>query len=116
MMDSIGKLNKAKYARAPNWDEIESFMKETGMCLAHFEKFYGMPFKSLNHVKMRDRNLAAKFWHFIYERIKPAYGAGFIVDYSPKEVKCRIKAQVSKQVTVESTTEPEFHGRFTTLK
>lgn len=116
MEDIVGELNKAKYAHAPSWEEIESLIKETGMCLAHFEKFYGMPFKTLNHVKMGDRHLASKFWHFIYERIKPTYGAGFIGDYSPKEIKNRIKVQVSGKVSLESTTDIEFHSRLTTIK
>ena len=86
-LKKIGEINRAKYAQPPSWEQINEFILESGMSMYHFERFYGIPFNTLTQIKSGYRKLSADFWHFIFEKIKPNYGAGFIDDYNYRDVK-----------------------------
>ncbi len=79
---TITFANKSKYGAPPTWEQIYAFIKETGMSMYHFERFYGIPYNTLTQVKSGKRNLFSAYWHIIYEKIKPAYGVGFIGDFT----------------------------------
>lgn len=71
--------NKSKYLKAPTFAQIREFMDELGIStLTRFERFYGIPHSTLRMISYGGRELPAKFWHIIYEKIKPAYGVGFL--------------------------------------
>ena len=103
--------NLSKYLKAPEWWQIEEFINELGVNMFQFERFYGIPFNTLIQVKAGKRGLAPNYWHFIYERIKPAYGIGFVVDYSTKQTKNRIKHHITTKIT---TT--DSHNRLDEIK
>ena len=79
-----------------------------------FEKFYGIPFNTITQIKAGTKRLGSAYWHIIYERIKPAYGVGFIGDYSPNEGKKRINHYVTDFVTNKS--DKDGHSRLGRLK
>lgn len=110
----LGDLNRRKYAKPPSWEQIDAFIKELGMNMYHFEKFYGIPFNNLVQVKSGKRNLGAAYWHIIYERIKPAYGVGFIEDYTTNKPKKRIKHYITNNLTTES--DGDAHSRIGGIK
>lgn len=106
---NIEFINKAKYAKPPSWSQIEELINEMEMEMYHFERFYGIPFNTLTQVKSGKRTLAAPYWHFIYEKIKPAYGAGFLVDYTINKPKNRIKPSLTHPLT--PISDGDAHGR-----
>lgn len=73
----IAVINKKKYLEAPSWHKIEEFIAELGVSYHHFERFYGLSYHTLTQVKAGTRRLPSRYWHFIYEKIKPTYGSGF---------------------------------------
>lgn len=115
VIDVVGVQNKSKYAQAPSWEQIEILMTEMELSLYHFEKFYGMPYNSLIQVKKGERKLAAKYWHYVYEKIKPAYGAGFLGDSTTKTNKNRINTQLIPDLTEQNTTKANLHSRISSL-
>jgi hypothetical protein len=110
----LGDINRRKYAKAPSWEEIHAFIKEMGMNMYHFEKFYGIPFNTMAQVKSGQKKLGSPHWHIIYERIKPAYGAGFIEDYSTNTSKNRINHSITENIPVMS--DGDAHSRLGKVK
>ena len=110
----IGDINKRKYAKPPTWEQIESFIEELSINRYAFERFYGIPYHTLTQVKAGTKQLGSAYWHIIYERIKPAYGVGFIGDYSPNVAKKRINHYVTDFVTNKS--DKDGHSRLGRLK
>lgn len=104
---TIGLINKSKYAQPPSWEQIQELITEMKMDMYSFERFYGIPYNTLTQIKTGKRSLAADYWHFIYEKIKPAYGVGFIVDYSKKRPKNRIKHQLTPRLIEHSDGEAQ---------
>ena len=94
--------NLSKYLKQPEWWQVEEFIKELGITMAQFERFYGLPYNTLVQVKSGHKRLSPEYWHFIYERIKPAYGAGFVVDYSANPNKKRIKHYLPEKLPTDS--------------
>lgn len=110
----LGELNKKKYAKPPSWKEIDAFIKELGMNPSHFEKFYGIPFNTITQIKAGTKRLGSAYWHIIYERIKPAYGVGFIEDYTTNVPKKRINHCLTDFLTHDSSK--DGHSRLGRLK
>lgn len=111
---TLGDINRRKYAKAPSWEQIDAFIKELGMTPNHFERFYGIPYNTLTQVKSGKKNLGSPHWHIIYERIKPAYGVGFIEDYATNMPKKRIKTPLTNPLTTES--DGDAHSRLKSVK
>lgn len=111
---TIGLINRSKYAQPPSWDQIHELITEMKMDMYSFERFYGIPYNTLTQIKTGKRTLAADYWHFIYEKIKPAYGAGFVVDYSKKRTKNRIKHHLTSNLIDES--DGDAHSRIDGIK
>jgi hypothetical protein len=111
---SIALINESKYAQAPSWGQIEELINEMGMEMYHFERFYGIPFNTLTQVKAGKRNLGSCYWHYIYEKIKPAYGAGFLDDSTKKQSKNRINTSLTANLTVYS--DGDAHSRLGRVK
>ena len=105
----LGDLNRRKYAKPPSWEQIDAFVQEMGMNIYHFERFYGLPFNTLAKVKGGSKNLGSPYWHIIYEKIKPAYGAGFIGDYLPNQPQNRRKTFIPN--TVPTREDKDAHTR-----
>lgn len=104
---ALGDLNRRKYAKAPSWEQIDAFISELGMSFNHFEKFYGIPYNTITQIKSGQRELSSPYWHYIYERIKPAYGVGFIEDYTTNRPKNRIKVLLTNKLTEHSDGEAQ---------
>lgn len=119
---TLKKINTAKYSCAPTWKQIESFMKEMGMRMYRFERFFGIPFNCLTKVKKGDQALPAKFWHIIYEKRKPKFGAGFIGDLTEeiingKPKKKKIAVRKKENYTSKTDLKKEYkHARLEKLK
>lgn len=111
---SIDLINKSKYAQPPSWEQIDTFLKEMNMGMYHFEKFYGIPYNTLTQIKSGAKRLPPAYWHFIYEKIKPAYGMGFVVDYSINKPKNRINSNLTNHLPQES--DGDAHNRLKTVK
>lgn len=114
--ETIAEINKKKYLIPPSWEQIESFINELGVKMYHFEKFYHIAFNTLTQVKAGSRQLAAEHWHIIYERIKPAYGAGFLDEYTPKQHKKRINNALTQNLTPYLQATPDNHDRIISVK
>jgi hypothetical protein len=81
---------------------IMDFLKELNVTASAFEKFYGIPQGTIKVIKHGDRNLPARYWHIIYEKIHPKFGVGFaseVVIPSEKRPSNRRKVLVTKSVT-----------------
>lgn len=109
-------LNRRKYAQAPSWEQILEFINEMGMDMYHFEKFYSIPYNTITQVKAGKRMLPSHYWAIIYEKIRPAYGSGFLEDYLNNTPKNRIKRNLTTNLTEQNTELPENHDRIVTLK
>jgi hypothetical protein len=68
---------KKKYLKSPTNDEIRSFIKEVGVGVIQFERFYNIPKRTLILVLGGHRGLPAKYWPIFYERKIPSYGVGW---------------------------------------
>jgi hypothetical protein len=73
-----GDLNRKKYLKAPPIESINAIIKDLGISVAQYERFIGIKAKTILQVRVGERNLPAKFWHYIYEKIIPTYGMGII--------------------------------------
>ena len=104
---ALGDLNRRKYAKPPSWEQIDAFISDLGMSFNHFEKFYGIPYNTVTQIKSGQRELSSPYWHYIYERIKPAYGVGFIEDYTTNRPKNRIKAPLTNALIEDSDGEAQ---------
>lgn len=114
-LETVAEINRKKYLVAPTWEQIESFISELGVKMYHFEKFYHISFNTLTQVKAGTRQLAAEHWHIVYERIKPAYGAGFLDEYTPKQHKKRINNALTNNLTHHTHKETDNHDRLITV-
>ncbi len=76
-----------KYALPPKWEQIESLINEFGMSYCQFERFFGLNYNLICQIKSGAKRLPPHAWHFVYEKVKPAYGVGFIEEYSPTKQK-----------------------------
>ena len=76
-MTPIEHENVHKYLKAPSLAEIDAFIKELGISDLQFERYYEMPFRTINKIRTGQNDLARKYWHFIYEKIVPDYGLGY---------------------------------------
>lgn len=74
---TLAKQNRLKYLKAPPLEQILEFVKELEVTEAQFERFYGIPAKTISQIKVGNTPLPAKFWHIVYEKIKPMYGAAY---------------------------------------
>lgn len=111
---ALGEQNKTKYAQPPSWEQIDSFIKELGMTMYHFEKFYGITYNHLTQVKSGVKRLGSAYWHIIYERIKPTYGAGFLEDYSTNEPKKRTNSVLPSKLPLQKDIDD--HNRLHRVK
>ena len=111
---ALGDLNRRKYAKPPSWEQIDAFISDLGMSFNHFEKFYGIPYNTITQIKSGQRELSSPYWHYIYERIKPAYGVGFIEDYTTNVPKKRIKHCLTDFLTHDLSK--DGHSRLGRLK
>lgn len=73
--DLLAKANREKYLKAPTIEEIEAFMAKLGVTAPQFEMFYGIKPDTIRQIRVGERNLPCKWWHFIFEEIVPKYGA-----------------------------------------
>lgn len=111
--------NTSKYPCAPSWEVIESFIKEMGMSMYRFERFYGISYNTLTQVKSGKNTLAAKHWHIFYEKIKTPYGAGFVKEFEKKQLeKLSPKPQkVKKKKEKKEPIQPfDIHSRLQQIK
>lgn len=78
MLTEQEKENLSKYLRAPDHGQVVDFIKSLGVSSAQFGRFYGVPLDTIKSVACGRRLLPVRHWHIVYEKIKPAYGAGFL--------------------------------------
>lgn len=89
---------KTKYLKAPTNEEIREFIKEVGVGVIQFERFYNIPKRTLILVLGGHRGLPVKYWPIFYERKVPAYGLNWVKS-KKKEVKSKKKRRVTLDVT-----------------
>lgn len=78
---NISNENRAKYLYAPTFEQIEEFRKLLKLSRPVFERFYGIPLGTIKDVKKGKIKLPAKYWHIIYEKIKPQI---YSIHFKPK--------------------------------
>lgn len=105
-------INKSKYLKAPEWEQIDEFIKELGIPNFQFERFYQIPYNTIAQVKNGTRKLPAKFWNVIFEKIKPAYGSGFLEDSYKMSPSSTITKPITREVCKKSDNK---HGRLNLL-
>lgn len=89
---------KKKYLKSPTNDEIRNFIKEVGVGVIQFERFYNIPKRTLVLVLGGHRGLPAKYWPIFYERKIPSYGVGWV-----KSNKEQTKSKKARGVTTQVT-------------
>lgn len=82
--ESRTEQNKKKYLASPTHKQVIEFVKEFGVSCAQFERFWGWPEGVIKKIPFK--GLPAKYWHVIYEKIKPAYGIGYASKHMAKSV------------------------------
>lgn len=111
----IAKINQSKYACPPSWILVQEYLDQFNMKLTHLERFFGIPFNTLSQVKAGTRPFPQYAWHLIYEKKRPRYGSGFVIETKKiKDQKERIKrAKKSKLKTKEATI--DSHNRLSDI-
>jgi hypothetical protein len=89
---------KTKYLKAPSNEEIRGFIKELGVGVIQFERFYNIPKRTLILVLGGHRGLPVKYWPIFYERKVPTYGLNWVKS-NKKKVKSNKKKRVTPNVT-----------------
>jgi hypothetical protein len=93
-------LNMETYLKPPTAAQVIEFVDELEVTMTQFERFFGMPYGTIRQAKGDFQPLPAKFWHIVYEKIKPAYGVGYFnPDQTPGKKK---KAKVATTVPHEN--------------
>lgn len=92
--NSQRQKNLEKYLRAPDLEQIMAFVKELKVKARQFERFYGIPDGTIRQIKQGNRELPPKFWHIVYEKIKPTYGVAY---YQKPERKKKLPRQVPQE-------------------
>lgn len=80
--------NKRTYLKAPEKEMIQKHIDELGVSVSQYERFFGIPIGTVPQILLGLRELPAKFWHIVYEKIKPAYGVGY---FNPNEIPSKKK-------------------------
>lgn len=62
--------NHLKYIKAPTIEMIDKVMAAHGVEEKTFERFYGMYYTAIKHVRRGIRQLPVQHWHIIYESLK----------------------------------------------
>lgn len=112
---TIADINTAKYPQPPTWLEIDAFLKEISMNMYQFERYYGLPFNQLTQIKSGAKRLAPQYWHFVFQKIKPDFGAGFLDEYTKKRQKNRIKTRLPLNLPPLSEESSITHDRLKTV-
>lgn len=97
---SIAQDNREKYLYAPTIEQIEEFRKSLKLSRPVFERFYGIPLETIKHIKNKKRNLPAKFWEIIYEKVPPQV---YSIHFKPKS-KLPTKGTKKRNNTTASNT------------
>jgi len=108
---TIADRNKLDYLDAPTWNQIEEFIDELGVKMYQFERFYHIPYNLLTQVKSGVKRLPPQYWHFIYEKIKPAYGSGYLDDFTKIQPTKRINSYLTQKLTDRNTVSEDSHDR-----
>jgi hypothetical protein len=66
--------NRLTYLKPPSFQEVSNFVKETGVSVRQFERYFGIPTKMVERAARGAINLPTEYWHIVYERIIPTYG------------------------------------------
>ena len=100
--DDIKYDNLTKYLKSPTLEQVEEFRLELGITKLQFERYYGMPRRTLNKLITDTGGLPVKFWHIIYEKIVPTYGIGFKgeLDRKKKEKAKKVFTKERKQKVI----------------
>lgn len=71
-MTQLEHDNIIKYGNLPpSYEKIVKYAKKLRFSLALFERVYGIPRNVIYLIKIGERKLPAKYWHFIYEQLPP---------------------------------------------
>jgi len=100
---TIVEINTEKYLQPPPYDQIREYINgELKISMLHFERFFGIPTGTLKQIPF-GHPLPAKYWHLIYDKVKPKYGTGFynpdtaIIEKGGHRKKYSIKKEVEKK-------------------
>lgn len=77
-LDELARENISKYLHPPDGAMIRAYIKKRNTTDAHFERFFGMSRGTVDRSVAGRRRMPPQYWHFFYEDIVPAYGAGFL--------------------------------------
>jgi len=95
----ISDINKSKYLKAPPIELVEAFIKELDVSEAQFERFYSIPQATVSKVRASQRKLPPAYWHIIYEKIRPIYGAKYqslVINKSLAKPLAKKKSKIGK--------------------
>lgn len=104
-MDNIAEVNIKRYVSPPTWDLIHNFIQELGMSNHRFENFFGIPYNIIAQVKLGTKRLPPQYWHFVYERIVPEIGPGYVKYCQNNSIPKRIPKTITKTIT----EQPQHH-------
>lgn len=111
--------NERKYLTPPTWEYMDAFIKEIGISIYHFEKYYGIAFNHLAKVRCGLKPLGKSYWHIFYERIKPKYGIGFYDEINtPKKILKSIPKRTTHDADSNTSVanQHDTHTRLSTVK
>lgn len=121
--NSIAEVNKKKYVYPPSYDKIAEFIKELGVSNHHFEKFYGIPYNIIAQIKLGTKRLPPQYWHFVFEKIVPTIGPGYIKMLEKQSIPKTITKTITrntptytKEANVASLPDTDSHDRTGNLK
>ncbi len=104
--DQQTELNRNLYAKAPTIEQIESFLKEAEIIPRKYERMVGMRLGTIADVKCGYRPLPLKFWHLVFCKIIPTWGAisGFQNPTSQIRTKIRNTHEHKPVYTINNST------------
>lgn len=113
----LAKINEKKYLYPPTWSQIQSFIDELGVSLSQFEKFYFIPHHMMCQVKSGAKKFPKYAWGYIFEKIKPTYGIGFLEEHIQTEtIKRKLKNRRRKKKKKLQPINTYTHDRLADVK
>jgi hypothetical protein len=69
--------NMTRYGIAPSLEQINTYLASTGMSIARFERYFGIPTNILKQARQGRIGLPAAYWHTFYEALKLEGGISY---------------------------------------
>src|SRR5688572_10445129 len=97
----IVRNNTSKYLKSPTIEDIQSALDNLGVCARHFERYFGIPVKTITKFKVGSQGFPKKYWHLIFENLPKDKQEVLKTITKPVAPKPKIKRAKKKRVVMD---------------